>query len=268
MFNVIPRHATATTFRALMLAAVWSSALGCGEGAAPASPEPAKAEAQAVAAPAPAADKEEPKPPPPAAKPPVPAAAAGQEDPLFNPRLATATAPERYTVKLDTTKGDILIDVERAWAPIGADRFYHLVKIGYFSDNAFFRVVKGFMAQVGLHGQPEVNRVWRRASIKDDPVTQKNERGMVTFATSGKDSRVNQFYINLADNLRLDAMGFAPFGKVRDMAPVDRLHSGYGEGAPAGRGPRQALIQSTGNAYLMAEFPELDYIVTATFVEP
>jgi len=248
-----------------LLAVVCLGIAGCGKGAAPAGPKPAKADAPAEA-PKPAEPKQaEPTPKP---APTVAAPAAAKDDPLLNPQLASDTAPERYAVKLDTTKGDIVIDVERAWAPVGADRFYNLVKIGYFSDNAFFRVVKNFMAQVGLHGQPEVNRAWRRARIKDDPVTQKNVRGMVTFATSGKDSRVNQFYVNLVDNLRLDAMGFAPFGKIRDMAVVDQLYSGYGEGAPGGRGPRQALIQNAGNAYLMAEFPQLDYIVTATIIEP
>lgn len=258
--NLDRSRCTALLFGLLVL---WSSA--CDDRPAPASAAPKE-----VAADEPDGPSEKPASPPveaaPKAAPAPPAPPAA--DPLLHPELANETAPARYAVRLETTKGDIIIDIDRSWAPIGADRFYNLVRIGYFADNAFFRVVKGFMAQVGLSGQPEVNRAWRRARIKDDPVTQKNSRGIVTFATSGKDSRVNQFYINLADNLRLDGMGFAPIGKVRDMAVVDQLYSGYGEGAPAGRGPRQALVQSAGNAYLMAEFPELDYIVTATIVEP
>lgn len=193
---------------------------------------------------------------------------AGGHPALLDPALAVERAPDRFAVTLETTKGDIVIDVQRQWAPLGADRFYNLVKIGYFNDNAFFRVVAGFMAQVGLHGDPKVNRVWRRASIKDDPVTQQNLRGMVTFATSGRDSRVNQFYVNLVDNQRLDGMGFSPFGKVRDMAVVDKLYSGYGEGAPGGRGPSQGLIHARGNEYLRAQFPELDYIKRASVTTP
>ena len=163
-----------------------------------------------------------------------------------------------------TTKGDILIDVTRDWAPLGADRFYNLVKIGYFNDTAFFRVVSGFMAQIGIHGIGQVNTAWKPHRIMDDPPKESNTEGMVTFATSGKDSRLNQFFINFADNARLDGMGFAPFGKVRDMATVKKLYSGYGEGAPRGRGPMQARMQAEGNTYLKAEFPLLDYIVTAT----
>jgi peptidyl-prolyl cis-trans isomerase A (cyclophilin A) len=116
------------------------------------------------------------------------------------------------------------------------------------------------MAQVGIHGHPAVNAAWRNARIEDDPVQQSNVRGMVSFATSGKNSRTTQFFINFTDNARLDAMGFAPIGRVRNMDVIDRLYSGYGEGAPAGSGPLQARIQSEGNTYLRREFPELDYI--------
>jgi len=208
----------------------------------------------------------EPQPPPLEGPPEVRAVApdnrpAGERHPgLLDPNQARFTAPERFTVVLDTTKGLIDIDVRRSWAPAGADRFYSLAKIGYFNDTAFFRVISGFMAQVGIHGEPEVNRAWRMARIEDDPVTQSNTRGMVSFATSGKNSRVNQFFINFSDNARLDPMGFAPIGRVRSMDVVDKLFAGYGEGAPAGRGPLQARMQSEGNAYLKAEFPELDYI--------
>jgi len=178
------------------------------------------------------------------------------------------TAPATYTVKLETTKGDILIDVTREWAPLGADRFYELVKAGYFDDTAFFRVISGFMVQVGISGKPEQNTTWRAKTIKDDPVTKSNTRGMVTFAKTGMpDSRTTQIFINFKDNTNLDKMGFAPFGKVRDMAVVDSLFAEYGEGAPGGKGPEQGRIQKEGNSYLRASFPKLDYIKKAVIVE-
>ncbi len=176
-------------------------------------------------------------------------------------------APERYSVALDTTKGTIVIDVQREWAPKGADRFYELVREGYFDDVAFFRVIGGFMAQVGISGDPALNEKWRARPIEDDPVKASNTRGTVTFATSGPNSRTTQFFINFADNSRLDAMGFAPFGKVEDMAPVDALYDGYGEGAPRGRGPLQGRIQTEGNEYLRGSFPKLDYIKSAKIIE-
>lgn len=176
-------------------------------------------------------------------------------------------APEEYTVQLDTTAGPIVIDVRREWAPKGADRFYELVNNGYYTDVAFFRVIGGFMAQVGISGDPELNAEWRAKPIEDDPVKASNVRGTVTFATSGPNSRTTQFFINFGDNSRLDGMGFAPFGKVRDMAPVDALHAGYGEGAPRGRGPSQGRIQTEGNAYLRESFPDLDYIKSAKIIE-
>lgn len=177
-------------------------------------------------------------------------------------------APATYTVELQTTEGPIVIDVTRSWSPNGADRFYNLVKLGYFTDVAFFRVLEGFMAQAGMHGDPRVNRVWSSRNIPDDPVTQQNTRGMVTFAkTNAPNSRANQFFINYGDNRNLDPMGFAPFGRVRDMAAVDALHSGYGEGAPRGRGPSQGDVARMGNRYLKANFPELDYIESARILE-
>jgi len=178
-----------------------------------------------------------------------------------------AQAPDQYTVELDTTKGAIVIEVRREWAPHGADRFHELVQNGYYTDVAFFRVVGGFMAQVGISGDPAANTEWREKRIPDDPVKASNTRGTVTFATSGPDSRTTQFFINFGDNSRLDGMGFAPFGKVKDMAPVDALYDGYGEGAPRGRGPSQGLIQTRGNAYLRESFPNLDYIKGAKILE-
>lgn len=183
------------------------------------------------------------------------------------PAAGAERAPDRYTVRLETTKGPILIDVTRAWAPHGADRFYELVREGYFTDVAFFRVIDGFMAQAGIHGDPAVNTRWRTRTIPDDPVRESNTRGMVSYAMAGPGTRTTQFFINYTDNSRLDSMGFAPFGRVRDMAAADALYKGYGEGAPRGRGPDQSRIQREGNAYLRAEFPQLDYIQRASIVE-
>lgn len=205
---------------------------------------------------APEADK-------PAAEAPAPAA---RETPahLTNPGLATRQAPDRYAVALETTKGTLHIDVRRDWAPLGADRFYNLVRLGFFEDVAFFRVLDRFVAQSGLHGDPAVNTAWRDARIQDDPVKESNTAGMVTFATSGPHSRTTQFFINTGDNVGLDRMGFAPFGRVRELDLARSLHSGYGEGAPSGRGPMQSRIQREGNAYLREQFPDLDYIKSAT----
>ena len=175
--------------------------------------------------------------------------------------------PSKYIVELDTTKGAIVIEVRRDWAPNGADRFYELVQNGYYTDVAFFRVVSGFMAQAGISGDPAANALWREKRIPDDPVKASNMRGTVTFATSGPDSRTTQFFINFTDNSRLDGMGFAPFGKVKDMAPVDALYDGYGEGAPRGGGPSQGLMQTQGNSYLKQSFPKLDYIKSARIIE-
>lgn len=185
---------------------------------------------------------------------------------LLDPAAAKATAPDAFTVQLDTTKGPILIDVDRSWAPLGADRFFNLVTIGYYDDVAFFRVVEGFVAQAGIHGDPAVNRVWKKALIRDDPVVGTNEEGTVTFATSGRDARTTQFFINFRNNARLDAMGFSPFGRVRDMSSARALYAGYGEGAPSGRGPQQGRLHREGNVYLREGWPELDFIRTARVV--
>jgi peptidyl-prolyl cis-trans isomerase A (cyclophilin A) len=176
-------------------------------------------------------------------------------------------APERFAVKLETTKGEIIIDVTRAWAPQGADRFHELVKAGYYDNCAFFRVIKGFMAQVGISGDPAANAAWRTKRIPDDEVRESNTRGRVTFAMAGPNTRTTQIFINFQDNAQLDGMGFAPFGEVRDMGVVDQLFSGYGEGAPRGRGPSQARLQTEGTPYLKAEFPNLDYILKARLMQ-
>ncbi len=196
---------------------------------------------------------------------PTPAGATG-DSVLYDPSKATLTAPENFNVKLETTKGDIVIEIHRAWAPNGADRFFNLVKAGFYNDIAFFRVVPDFMAQTGLNGDPKANAAWRNARIKDDPVTQSNKPYYVSFATSGPDSRTTQFFINFADNSRLDGMGFSPLGKLTDpsVAVFKTINGEYGEGAPGGNGPSQGRIQFEGNDYLKKEFPRLDYIKTAT----
>jgi peptidyl-prolyl cis-trans isomerase A (cyclophilin A) len=186
---------------------------------------------------------------------------------LANPAALTAQAPADYKVKFDTSKGPFVVEVHRDWAPLGADRFYNLVKNGFFTNARFFRVISGFMVQFGINADPKVSAVWRDANINDDPVKQSNTRGMITFATRGPNTRTTQLFINYADNNRLDSMGFAPFGQVvSGMNVVDALYNGYGEGAPRGAGPEQGRIQSEGNAYLTKEFPKLDYIKTATIV--
>ncbi|MEM9071349.1 MAG: peptidylprolyl isomerase [Myxococcota bacterium] len=198
----------------------------------------------------------------------APPAQANLDPRLLNPRGATEQAPARYAVELDTTKGPVIIDVTRAWSPNGADRFYNLVKIGYFSDIAFFRVIEGFMAQGGIHGNPRVNAAWRDANIQDDPAAgQSNTRGMVTYAMGGPNTRTTQFFINYGNNSRLDPMGFTPFGRVRDMRAVDAFYKGYGDGPPGGRGPQQGRIQRQGNSFLREGFPELDYIRSARILE-
>ncbi len=187
---------------------------------------------------------------------------------LLDPAKAKETAPATYKVKFETSKGEFVVEVHRDWAPKGADRFYNLVRIGFFDDIRFFRAIKGFMVQFGLHGSPEVNTKWRAARIPDDPVRQSNTRGRLTFATSGADSRTTQVFINYANaNARLDSSGFAPIGEVvSGMEVVDALYTGYGEGAPGGAGPSQGRIQGEGNAYLDKDFPLLDRLIRTTIV--
>jgi peptidyl-prolyl cis-trans isomerase A (cyclophilin A) len=185
---------------------------------------------------------------------------------LKNPAALKETAPAKYSAKFDTSAGTFVVEVTRAWAPNGADRFYNLVKSGYFDGCRFFRVVEGFMVQFGINGDPAVNSAWMSAKIQDDPVKESNTRGMVTFAqTSELNSRGTQVFVNFGDNKFLDATRFAPFGKVTTgMDVVDKLYNGYGEGAPRGKGPDQNRIQTEGNAYLTKDFPKMDYVKTAT----
>lgn len=193
---------------------------------------------------------------------------AQQNPKLRNPLANNEEAPATYKVNFDTTKGPFTVEVHRDWAPRGADRFYNLVKVGFYNDVRFFRVIPGFMAQFGIHGDPTVAKLWQTSRINDDPVKQSNRRGSITFATAGPNTRTTQLFINLVDNANLDKMGFAPFGTVdgKGMAIVDKIYGGYGEGAPRGRGPDQGRLQAEGNAYLGKDFPRLDYIKSATIV--
>ena len=186
----------------------------------------------------------------------------GAPEKLKDPAKLTATAPERFRARFDTTKGTFVIEVHREWSPNGADRFYNLVKNGYYDGVKFFRVVPGFVAQWGIHGDPSIANTWLKAKIPDDVVKESNLRGFVTYAMSGKpNSRSVQLFINLVDNARLDGMGFAPFGKVTEgMDVVDKLYGGYAEGLTK----LQGRIAEEGNAFLEKNYPELDGIKKAT----
>jgi peptidyl-prolyl cis-trans isomerase A (cyclophilin A) len=184
---------------------------------------------------------------------------------LANPAALNELAPAAYKAKFDTSKGTFVVEVHRDWAPNGADRFYNLVNNGFYDNARFFRVIGDFMVQFGINADPKISAVWREARIKDDPVRQSNKRGLITFATAGPNTRTTQVFINFRDNNMLDNQGFAPFGQVvSGMDVVDKLYSGYGEGAPRGQGPDQGRIQREGNAYLTTEFAKLDYIKKAT----
>lgn len=177
---------------------------------------------------------------------------------LLNPASLKAKAPENYRVQFTTTKGNVVIEVHRAWAPVGADRFYNLVRGGFFTDAAFFRVVPNFIVQFGLSADPAVNKVWRSANLRDDPVRESNKRGYLTFATAGPDTRTTQLFINLKDNAFLDSQGFSPFGNVVEgMDIVEKIFPGYGER------PDQGKITAEGKKYLDANFPQLDRITAA-----
>ena len=193
----------------------------------------------------------------------TPAAPKAAGPNLLNPATLKAKAPPVYLAKLTTSKGPVVVRVTRSWAPNGADRFYNLVRGGFFTDAAFFRVIPGFMAQFGISARPEVSRIWANANIIDDPVKGSNTRGMVTFAqTSAPNSRSTQLFINYGNNANLDASRFAPFGEVIEgMEAVDQIYPGYREQ------PDQGAITSEGKAYLDKNFPRLDRILTAV-IEP
>jgi peptidyl-prolyl cis-trans isomerase A (cyclophilin A) len=176
---------------------------------------------------------------------------------------AQAQAPDTFQVKLETSKGNMVIDVTRAWAPNGVDRFYTLVKNGFYDGCRFFRVVDEFMAQFGINGDPKVNSLWNNSKIPDDPVKQSNKRGYVTFAFVDANSRTTQVFFNFADNSYLDESGFVPFGKItQGLEVLDAIYNKYGET------PDQNKIQLEGNAYLEKNYPNLDYIKSATILTP
>ena len=181
---------------------------------------------------------------------------------LLNPANLNEKAPATFKAKFDTSKGVFVIEVRREWAPLGADRFYNLVKNGFYDEGRFFRVVPDFMVQFGINGNPSIQTVWRDQNIKDDPARQSNKRGFITFATSGPNTRSTQIFINYSDNSFLDSQGFAPFGRVVEgIEIVDKINAQYREQ------PNQGRIQSEGNAYLTKEFPKMDYVKKATIVK-
>jgi peptidyl-prolyl cis-trans isomerase A (cyclophilin A) len=180
---------------------------------------------------------------------------------LLNPATLKAQAPDVYKVKFNTAKGDFVVQVTRAWSPLGADRFYNLVKNGFYNGAAFFRIVPGFVVQFGLSPDPAVSKAWRDAKIADDPVTQSNHRGYLSFATAGPGTRTTQVFINLVDNSRLDSMGFSPFGQVIEgMELIDKLNAEYGER------PDQGRVEAEGQSYLEKSFPRLDTVKTAVIL--
>lgn len=184
---------------------------------------------------------------------------------LLNPAALKATAPENYQVRFITDQGDFVIKVTRAWAPLGADRFYNLCKHHFYDDASLFRVLPGFVVQFGIHARPEVSKVWSKATIKDEPVKQSNKRGFVTYAMGGRNTRTTQVFINLDRNTQLDAMGFSPFGEVvQGMDVVEKFYSTYGERASH----HQDLIEAQGKAYLDKNFPKLDSIKATELILP
>jgi peptidyl-prolyl cis-trans isomerase A (cyclophilin A) len=190
--------------------------------------------------------------------------------PLLQPKsdIMTQTAPAMFKATFQTSRGAFVVEAHREWAPRGVERFYNLVKHGFYDGTCFFRVISGFMAQFGIHGDPKIAATWRQQQIQDDPVKQSNKRGYLSYAMAGPNTRTTQLFINYADNSRLDRMGFAPFGRVVEgMEVVDRLYAGYGEGAPQGKGPQQGRLQTEGNAYLTQDFPQLDCIKSATITD-
>jgi homoserine O-acetyltransferase/O-succinyltransferase len=201
----------------------------------------------------------------------VPCRAIGQTGPsavLLAPGDSawTASSPAVWKARFRTSRGEFAIEVHRDWSPLGADRFYNLVRNGYYDDSRISRVVPGFIVQFGIAGHPMVNAAWRDRTIKDDPVRESNVRGSIAFATTGPDTRHTQVYINMVDNVRLDAQGFSPFGRVSEGMPViDSLFGAYGENSGGGmRAGGQGLLLAGGNAYIDAAYPRLDRILRAT----
>jgi peptidyl-prolyl cis-trans isomerase A (cyclophilin A) len=176
--------------------------------------------------------------------------------------------PEVFRVKFETSQGDFVVEANRAWAPHGVDRFHELVRMRYFDDGRFFRVLAGFIAQFGVHRKFEVHEKWRQFFIVDDPPSQKNLRGTLAFAKSGQNTRSTEIFINLTDNAVLDDQSFVPFGKiVSGIEVIDKLYSGYGELRPEGKEIDPGRLEGETNEYLVPRFPKMDYIQHATFVE-
>jgi cyclophilin family peptidyl-prolyl cis-trans isomerase len=180
-----------------------------------------------------------------------------------------ARAPEAFRVRFETSQGAFVVEAHREWAPQGVDHFHALVAAGFFDGSRFFRVVQGFIAQFGVAGDPRVMAAWKEKTIPDDPVRQSNTRGTIAYAMTGPNTRSTQLYINLADNARLDAQGFAPIGRVASgLEVVDRLYAGYGEGSGGGmRGGKQGKMLEGGNAWLDANFPKLDRLLRARILK-
>lgn len=189
--------------------------------------------------------------------------------PLLRRSFPSEPAPDSFRVVLDTSRGRMVVEVHRGWAPLGADRLFTLVGLGYFDGVRFHRVLDGYLAGFGIHGDPRVNAVWRPRIIEDDPPGRSNLRGTLSFASGGPNSRTTELFINLRDNSALDELGFVPVGRVVEgMDAADGLFAGYGDGPPRGDGPYAAMAQARGNAYLAEEFPELDWIRQATIETP
>jgi peptidyl-prolyl cis-trans isomerase A (cyclophilin A) len=197
---------------------------------------------------------------------------ARKEGPLLAPSDAELAqpAPDSFRVDMETSKGKMIVMARRAWSPHGVDRFYYLTKHHYYDSTYFFRVIENFVAQVGISGQPKVNAAWESRRIPDDPVKHSNTRGTISFASEGPNTRTVQLFINLRDNPKLDTYGsgFPPLGEIIDgMNVAESLYDGYGEGPPAGLGPRQELIMDQGNDYVRHFFPKLDLIQRATIAQ-
>lgn len=244
----------------ILVASSLVASFGCKE-KTPEVPEAVETETVAEATPEP-----EPEPEAEPEAEPEPAAAEPTElGALANPAELNEQAPDKFSVKFDTTAGEFTVDLTREWAPLGVDRFYNLVKAGYYNDIAAFRVIGGFMAQFGIHGNPEVNAIWREARIQDDPQFKgvSNTKGYLTYATSGPNSRTVQLFINYGNNVNLDGQGFRPIGKVAGdgMKVVEAFNNKNGEK------PNQMEIQTKGNSYLRDAFPDLTYINSVTLVE-
>jgi peptidyl-prolyl cis-trans isomerase A (cyclophilin A) len=253
---------TSPVTRVLLSFAVAAAIAAAGVGAQEAKPKPY----QTGKPKPPATQTAKPKPPATPAKPGAgqPAGRGTTLSPAARARLRTPAklkevAPATFKARFDTSVGPFVVEVHRDWAPLGADRFYNLVKNGFYDGARFIRVMPKFMVQFGIHGDPSVQKPWRNANIPDDPVKQSNKRGHVSFATAGPNSRTTQIFINFKDNAFLDTSGFAPFGQVvSGMEAVDKINARHGQS------PDQARIQAQGDAYLTKAFPDLDYVTKAT----